>query len=274
MNERAPPAVIRQSWARLRVHTPARIALGRTGGGLPTPAYLEFQAAHARARDAVHAKLDVNAMLEKIAGRGWAALNVHSAAQSREEFLRRPDLGRALSGESKARLSEPMVAPDVVIVVGDGLSSIAVECNAMPVLERLWPALAEAGLQLASIVVAEQARVALADEIGAIVQAKLSVMMIGERPGLSAADSLGLYLTYDPRVGRVDSERNCISNIPAGGMRAQEAAAQAADLVGSMLAHRASGIALASRMGRLAGPGDRSRVVGGDQYSALPSRWI
>jgi ethanolamine ammonia-lyase small subunit len=252
VNERASPAVIRQSWARLRVYTPARIALGRAGGGLPTPAYLEFQAAHARARDAVHAKLDVNAMLEKIAARGWVALRVHSAAQSREEFLRRPDLGHALSDESKARLSGPMVAPDVVIVVGDGLSSIAVECNAVAVLEYLWPRLQGAGLRLAPIVVAEQARVALADEIGEITQAGVSVMMIGERPGLSAADSLGMYLTYAPRTGRVDSERNCISNIREGGMGAQEAAAQAAGLVRSMLAHRASGIALASRTGRLA----------------------
>jgi ethanolamine ammonia-lyase small subunit len=144
-----------------------------------------------------------------------------------------------------------MVAPDVVIVVGDGLSSIAVECNAVAVLEYLWPRLQAAGLQLAPIVVAEQARVALADEIGEIMQARVSVMMIGERPGLSAADSLGMYLTYDPRAGRVDSERNCISNIRAGGMGAQEAAAQAGDLVRSMLAHCASGIALASRTGRL-----------------------
>jgi ethanolamine ammonia-lyase small subunit len=251
VNERAPPSVIRQSWADLRALTPARIAIGRSGGGLPTPAWLEFQAAHARARDAVHAKLDVNAMLEKIAARGFAALNVHSAARSREEFLRRPDLGRALSAESRARLSEPMVAPDVLIVVGDGLSSVAVERNALSLLEHLWPRLRAAAVQLAPVVVAEEARVALADEIGEIVQAKLSVMMIGERPGLSAADSLGMYLTYDPRLGRVDSERNCISNIREGGMGAEEAAAQAADLIRSMLAHRASGILLASRTGRL-----------------------
>jgi ethanolamine ammonia-lyase small subunit len=145
-----------------------------------------------------------------------------------------------------------MVAPDAVIVVGDGLSSIAVERNAVAVLEYLWPRLRTAGLRLAPIVVAEQARVALADEIGEIVQARVSVMIIGERPGLSAADSLGMYLTYDPRAGRVDSERNCISNIREGGMRAEEAAAQAAGLVRAMLAHRASGIALASRTGRLA----------------------
>jgi ethanolamine ammonia-lyase small subunit len=254
VNERASPAVIRQSWVHLRTLTPARIAIGRAGGGVPTPAWLDFQAAHARARDAVHAKLDVIAMLEKITAQGLTACNVHSAAESREEFLRRPDLGRALSAESKARLSEPMVAPDVVIVVGDGLSSIAVERNAVSVLEYLCPQLRAAGLQLAPIILAEQARVALADAIGEIMQAKLSIMLIGERPGLSAADSLGMYLTYAPRIERVDSERNCISNIREGGMGAEEAAAQAADLVRSMLAHRASGILLASRVGRLAGP--------------------
>jgi len=252
LNGRGTRCVTRQSWAQLRALTPARIALGRAGAGLPTSAYLEFQAAHARARDAVHAKLDLNGMLENIAARGWPALNVHSAAQTREDFLRRPDLGRALSAESKARLSEPMVAPDVVIVIGDGLSSIAVERNAIHVLERLWPAIAATELQLAPIIVAEQARVALADEIGEILQARLSVMMIGERPGLSAADSLGIYLTYAPRLGRVDSERNCISNIREGGMSAAEAAAQTANLIRSMLTHGASGILLASRMGRLA----------------------
>ena len=250
MNERAPPSVIRQSWAQLRAFTPARIAIGRAGSGLPTGAYLEFQAAHARARDAVHARLDVDAMVEQISGHGWAALRVHSAAPSREEFLRRPDLGRALSAESKARLSEPMVSPDVVIVVGDGLSSIAVERNAISVLEHLWPSLRAQGLQLAPIIVAEQARVALADEIGELLQARLSVMLIGERPGLSAADSLGMYLTYAPRTGRLDSERNCISNIHREGMAAEHAAAGAFDLVQSMLRFTASGVALSVEKAR------------------------
>jgi ethanolamine ammonia-lyase small subunit len=249
----ASRSVIRASWARLRGHTPARIAIGRAGSGLPTAAHLEFQAAHARARDAVHARLDADAMLEKLIARGFAALHVRSAAGSREEFLRRPDLGRALSAQGKARVSEPMLAPDVVIVIGDGLSSVAVERNAMAVLDHLWPQLRASALALAPIIVAEQARVALADEIGELLQAKVSVIMIGERPGLSAADSLGMYLTYAPRVGRVDSERNCISNIRDGGMGAQQAAVQAADLIRSMLAHGASGILLASRADRLAG---------------------
>lgn len=249
---------VQASWAALRKHTPARIAIGRAGFGLPTQAYLDFQAAHARARDAVHARLDVDATLQKIAARGRPAISVASAAHSRQDYLRMPDLGRTLSAQGRARLSEPMVAPDVVIVIGDGLSSVAVERNAIAVLDPLWKRLADVGLRLAPIIVASQARVALADEIGELLAAKLSVMMIGERPGLSAADSLGMYLTFAPRRGRRDSERNCISNIHAAGMTAPDAAARAVDLIRSMLAHRASGVALAARISRkVDAPGDR-----------------
>jgi ethanolamine ammonia-lyase small subunit len=236
-----------ESWVALRRYTPARIAIGRVGFGLPAKAYLEFQAAHARARDAVHATLDVGVILDQIASSGWPVTSVRSAAENRQAFLRQPDLGRRLSAESEAQLSEPLVAPDAVIVVGDGLSSVAVERNAIPVLEILWKRLQDIGLRMAPIVVATQARVALADQIGELLQAKLSVMMIGERPGLSAADSLGMYLTYGPRVGRVDSERNCISNVHAQGMSAEDAAAQAIDLIHSMLAYHASGVALAMK---------------------------
>jgi ethanolamine ammonia-lyase small subunit len=241
----APP--VSASWAALRKHTPARIALGLAGFGLPTAAHLEFQAAHARARDAVHARLDVGALISAIASHGFEVISVASAAANRQAYLRMPDLGRTLAAESRSRLSQPMVAPDVVIVVGDGLSSIAVERNAVPVLAALGRRLADMGLRLAPIVVATGARVALADEIGELLQARLSVIMIGERPGLSAADSLGMYLTFEPRRGRMDSERNCISNIRAGGMRAAAAAERAFDLIRSMLAHRASGVLLASR---------------------------
>jgi ethanolamine ammonia-lyase small subunit len=232
----------------LRRLTPARIGLGRAGFGLPVKAHLAFQVAHARARDAVHAVLDVDALVAAIAACGWPVCKVRSATRDRQAFLRQPDLGRTLSDESRAALSVPMVAPDVVFVLGDGLSSLAVERNAIPVLKFLWPRLIALGLRLAPIVVATQARVALADDIGELMQARLSVMMIGERPGLSAADSLGLYLTYAPRVGRVDAERNCISNVRAQGLGAEAAAAQAFDLIKTMLAARASGVAL-SRTG-------------------------
>jgi ethanolamine ammonia-lyase small subunit len=229
----------------LRRHTPARIALGRAGSGLPTEAHLAFQAAHARARDAVHAALDARALAETIAGCGYPVTMVRSAAADRHTYLRFPDLGRTLSAESKAQLSEPLIAPDIVIVIGDGLSSVAVERNAVPVLQALWTRLLQRRYQIAPVIVALQARVALADQIGELLQAKLSVMMIGERPGLSAADSLGMYLTYAPRTGRLDSERNCISNIHANGTSANDAAAQAFHLVESILIHRASGVALA-----------------------------
>ncbi len=240
------------SWVSLRRHTPARIALGRTGSGLPVNAHLEFQAAHARARDAVHAVLDVEVLSQKI-NCGGPVLVVRSQAGDRQAFLRFPDRGRRLSPESRALLSEPLVAPDVAIVVGDGLSSVAVEHNAVPLLEIFCARLREIGLQVGPVVLATQARVALADEIGELMQAKVTVMLIGERPGLSAADSLGMYLTYDPRVGRVDSERNCISNIHARGVTAEQAGAQAVELIKAMLAHRAAGVEL-FRKRKLSGP--------------------
>jgi ethanolamine ammonia-lyase small subunit len=243
-NRPARPAIA-DSWVALRRHTPARIAIGRAGFGLPVHAYLDFQAAHARARDAVHAALNVDALSNSIAGCGLPFIVVQSAAPDRPAFLKRPDLGRMLAGESTARLSDPMVAPDVVIVVGDGLSSVAVERHVIPVLDALCRRLRENEMVLAPIVIATQARVALADQIGELLQARLSIIMLGERPGLSAADSLGMYLTYEPRVGRLDSERNCISNIHAEGMTAEDAAGQAFDLVHAMFAHRASGIPLA-----------------------------
>ncbi len=173
---------------------------------------------------------------------------MRSAAADRQTYLRFPDLGRTLSAESKAHLSEPALVPDIVIVIGDGLSSVAVERNAVPVLQNLWTRLQERRYQIAPVIVALQARVALADHIGELFQAKLSVMMIGERPGLSAADSLGMYLTYAPRPGRLDSERNCISNIHANGMFAGDAAAQALRLIEAMLTYRTSGVALGQHL--------------------------
>jgi ethanolamine ammonia-lyase small subunit len=236
------------SWVALRRHTPARIALGRAGFGVPTGAYLEFQAAHARARDAVHAHFDLDAMLQAIAMRGWHAIGVASAASDRQAFLRMPHLGRTLAAESRARLSQPLVAPDVAIIIGDGLSSVAVERHAAPVFELLCARLIGMELRFVPIVVAKEARVALADDIGELLQAKVAVMMLGERPGLSAADSLGMYLTFAPRRGRLDSERNCISNIHGLGMSARHAATRAVDLISKMLTHQASGVLLATRM--------------------------
>jgi len=241
----APPAKP-YTWAHLRRFTEARIALGHAGCGLPTAAHLAFQAAHAQARDAVHAALDTDALMAALAERGWPAVVVASAAPDRATYLTRPDLGRVLSQESERRLSEPATAPDVVLVVGDGLSGTAVRANALPVLDALVPRLHAAGRRTGPVVVATQARVALGDPVGEILQAKAAIVLIGERPGLSAADSLGLYLTWMPRRGRVDAERNCISNVRAGGLAPETAAEQAAALVEAMFAARASGIALKS----------------------------
>jgi ethanolamine ammonia-lyase small subunit len=234
------------NWFSLRNFTGARIALGRAGCGLPVKAHLEFQAAHARARDAVHAELHVEDVKNDIISCGWPVRTVQSAAPNRQVFLQRPDLGRLLSEESKAQLSAPMIAPDLVFILGDGLSSVAVERNACPILKILWPQLVRSGFRMAPVILAAQARVALADHIGELLQAKLSIMMIGERPGLSAADSLGLYLTYQPRVGRVDSERNCISNIHAKGMNATDAATQTLQLIKSIFSTGASGVRLSA----------------------------
>ncbi len=193
--------------ARLRAMTSARVALGRSGAGLPTAPLLAFQRDHALARDAVHATFEptrVAADLER-----WPVITVASQAGDRANYLRRPDLGRRLEAESAARL-----APgewDLAIVIGDGLSAPAVHAHAAPIASRLIERLPD--WRMAPIVLATLARVALGDEIGARLGARMVVVLIGERPGLSAADSLGAYLTWAPAVGRQDSERNCVSNV-------------------------------------------------------------
>jgi ethanolamine ammonia-lyase small subunit len=250
MTDRPARPATADGWIALRRHTPARIAIGRAGFGLPAQAYLDFLAAHARARDAVHAGLNVEALAQDIAHCGLASITVRSAAADRQIFLKRPDLGRRLAADSATLLSEPMVAPDVAIVIGDGLSSIAVERNAVAVLQPLCTKLRAGARVVGPIVIATQARVALADQVGELLQARVSIIMLGERPGLSAADSLGMYLTYAPRTGRVDSERNCISNIHSEGMAAEHAAVGAFDLVQSMLRFSASGVALSIKKAR------------------------
>jgi ethanolamine ammonia-lyase small subunit len=250
MTDRPARPATADGWIALRRHTPARIAIGRAGFGLPAQAYLDFQAAHARARDAVHAGLNVEALAQEIAACGLASITVRSAAADRQIFLKRPDLGRRLAADSATLLSEPMVAPDVAIVIGDGLSSIAVERNAVAALQPLCAKLRASERVVGPIVIATQARVALADQVGELLQARVSIIMLGERPGLSAADSLGMYLTYAPRTGRLDSERNCISNIHSEGMAAEHAAAGAFDLVQSMLRFSASGVALSVKKAR------------------------
>ena len=226
----------------LRRFTPARIALGRAGSGLPTEAHLQFSLDHAMARDAVHAALDFAALAAALERRGWRSLQVASAAADRDQYLRRPDFGRRLSPSSRAALATAP-ACDVVLVAADGLSAAAVAAHLLPLLDVLMPRLAGVG----PVVLAAQGRVALGDEIGELLRARLAILLIGERPGLSSPDSLGCYVTFQPRVGTMDSARHCISNIRAQGLAIPDAAEAIARLAADALALRATGLELERR---------------------------
>ncbi len=237
-----PPA---DPWVELRRHTPARIALGRSGTSLPTAEVLRFAAAHAQARDAVHVPLDGAALLAALDADGWTALQVSSRAATRGDYLRRPDLGRRLvppDADRVQRLASGSV--DLAVVLADGLSATAAQRHGLPLLRALRAALDGAALRWAPVVVATQARVALGDEIGALLNASVVLILIGERPGLSAPDSLGAYLTHAPEIGRVDAERNCVSNIRPDGLAPERAALRVAWLVNEALRRRVSGVAL------------------------------
>ncbi|RLK51557.1 ethanolamine ammonia-lyase light chain [Alkalispirillum mobile] len=231
------------AWVALQRHTEARIALGRAGESLPTRAHLDFQLAHARARDAVHRALDRNGVAQVLSPVVDRILHVSSAAGTREVFLRRPDLGRRLPEAAAARLRASAGSGcDLAIVLGDGLSARATEENGPALIRALLPLLK--GLRIGPLVLAEQARVALGDPVGEALGAGQVLVLLGERPGLSAADSLGAYLTHAPRPGRQDSERNCVSNIRPGGQPPEEAAHRLAYLVREAWRRGGTGVAL------------------------------
>ncbi len=224
------------AWTGLRELTAARIALGRAGHSLPTRELLAFQMAHARARDAVQHALDLQQ---------FSQFNrLHSAARDRVEYLRRPDLGRKLNADSAASIERGKW--DAVIVLADGLSATAVNRHARPVMDALMPLLD--GWRIAPVCIVEQARVAIADEIGEKIGAAMSLMLIGERPGLSSPDSLGAYLTWSPRVGRTDAERNCVSNIRPEGLVPALAASRIAALMHAARDRQLTGVDLSGRL--------------------------
>jgi ethanolamine ammonia-lyase small subunit len=228
-------------YAALRAATPARIGLGRSGDSLPTRAVLDFQLAHARARDAVHGALDAPALAQALAP--LPTVLAQSQVNERSIYLRRPDLGRRLDAPSRRALEVLRGAPDVVFVVADGLSAAAVQAQAAALIAACLPGLN--GLKIGPVVIATFARVALGDEIGALLGARICAVLIGERPGLSVADSLGVYLTYDPRPGRRDSERNCLSNIHGkGGLSIEQAAAKLVWLLREALNRGLTGVEL------------------------------
>ncbi|KIH81599.1 ethanolamine ammonia-lyase subunit EutC [Pseudomonas batumici] len=222
MNDMANDLDHDNPWLALRRLTPARIALGRSGTSLPTGAQLDFQFAHAQARDAVHLPFDHAGLSTQLAERGRASLLLHSAAEDRHSYLQRPDLGRKLNAASaqllKAHAAAHPGGVDLAIVVADGLSALAVHRHTLPFLARLEEQIQAEGWSLSPVILVEQGRVAVADEIGELLGAKMTVILIGERPGLSSPDSLGLYFTYNPKVGLTDAYRNCISNVRLEGM--------------------------------------------------------
>jgi ethanolamine ammonia-lyase small subunit len=243
-------------WHDLRRLTAARIALGRCGVSLPTAQWLRFSEAHAMARDAVHTPLDVPPLLAALRQAGWPALHVHSAAPDRATYLRRPDLGRRLDADSAAALDASTPLSDegpLAVVLADGLSPAAVAAHALPLLIALGPRLQAQGQAVGAVLVAEQARVALGDEIGQRLRAQAVLVLVGERPGLSSADSLGAYLTWAPRTGRSDAERNCVSNIRPAGLDAALAAHKIAWLLAGARRLGASGVALKDDSGMALG---------------------
>jgi len=200
---------------RLRDFTPARVEIGRVGHSLPTRELLDFQLAHAQARDAVHLALDVNSLVVELQQHDIKYITLASAAPDRSTYLRRPDLGRKLNQESRDRLMALKSNYDVAFVIADGLSALAAHRHAVPLLQCVLPKL---DWRVSPVGIVEQGRVGISDEIGELLGARLAVILLGERPGLGAPDSLGVYLTWQPRVGRTEAERNCISNIRAEGL--------------------------------------------------------
>lgn len=259
------PLVTTNPWSALRRYTDARIALGRAGVSLPTQAQLAFQLAHAQARDAVRLALDPTALRQALADLGHEAVALHSAAADRDSYLQRPDLGRRLSTESRALLmsrltatQQALVSPqaglldqavvervhDVAFVVADGLSALAICQHAVPFLQALLPRLLDEGWQVAPLALVSQGRVAVADEVGQLLRARMVVILIGERPGLSSPDSMGLYLTWMPRMGLSDANRNCISNVRPAGLPYDEALRKLHYLMTEARARAISGVAL------------------------------
>jgi ethanolamine ammonia-lyase small subunit len=262
-------SVIGNPWHTLRQFTAARIALGRAGVSQPTAPQLEFQLAHARARDAVHLALEAEALAHAFAAglpqAPLPALLLHSAAENRGIYLQRPDLGRRLDPASRAAVQALSGPPqgdhparpwDVAFVIADGLSALAVEQNALPFMQVLMRRLSTPSWRVAPLAIVSQGRVAVGDEVGELLGAQAVVVLIGERPGLSSPDSMGLYLTWQPRVGLTDASRNCISNVRPAGMTYEEAAHKLHYLLSEARRRGLSGVDLKDETGTAEGLAD------------------
>ena len=237
-------------WIALRRFTQARIALGRAGHAVPTQALLDFQLAHAQARDAVQLPWNIDAFAEQLRVLGEETLILQTPVSSRSEYLRRPDFGRVLTEESRIRLRNLKASGvDVALIVSNGLSSTAVERRGIALLQTILEGLRVRQFRIAPISLVANGRVALLDDIGSVLGARVSVIVIGERPGLSAADSLGIYLSYAPKKGNTDAERNCISNIhPPEGLSYESATKKLLYLIEESIRRGFSGVALKDEM--------------------------
>lgn len=236
---------MKDPWISLRAYTTARIALGRTGTSVPLEEVLRFRLAHAHARDAVHSLPDVEGLQQQVSALQVPVQVLHSSAADRQEYLQRPDKGRRLDAASAEALSTLAGnGNEVAVVIADGLSATAVNRHAVPLLEQLLPLIRGAGIPLAPICIVQQGRVAVGDEAGELLKAKAVLVLIGERPGLSSPDSLGIYLTFRPCIGLTDEARNCISNIRPEGLSYRAAAEKAFYLLRESLRLQLSGIHL------------------------------
>jgi ethanolamine ammonia-lyase small subunit len=238
-------------WHSLRQFTAARIALGSTGVAIPLKEILQFRLAHAHARDAVFSQLNEAALLQELMQFKPGCFSLHSHAKDRDEYLQQPNFGRQLNTASVSQLQNIYSACDIALIIADGLSATAVNNHAVPLLQLLIPLLQRSGFSLAPITIVQQARVAIGDEISSLLKAKFSIVFIGERPGLSSADSMGAYLTYKPAIGLTDESRNCISNIRPEGMEYKMAAEKIYYITTEAFRLQYSGVALKDNAGLL-----------------------
>jgi ethanolamine ammonia-lyase small subunit len=242
------------SWPGLRRATPARVGLRRTGAALTTADHLDFQLAHARARDAVYARLDTECIIAELGEIGFDSIRLRSAATDRFTYLRRPDLGRRLDGGSRQLLAErPRATTEVVFVIADGLSATAVNSHAVALLKAVSKHSGPEMTRVGPVAVVEGGRVAIGDEIGGLLEADLVAVLIGERPGLSAADSLGVYITWQPAPGTPDAARNCLSNIRPQGLPITEGAKALLRLLAGARHYRMTGVELSRRLSEYRG---------------------
>ncbi len=232
-------------WASLKQFTSARIALGKTGISIPVKESLRLKLAHAQAKDAVYTRMDKQALTDVLTNAQLPAVAVHSKADNRDVYLQRPDLGRKLNEKSVDLLKlNPESLPDIVIIIADGLSAAAINKQAAATAILLAKEVTAAGFSLAPVILAEQARVAIGDEIAELLNARLSIILIGERPGLTSFESMGAYITYQPRIGTTDERRNCISNIQEDGLSPIMAATTIVQLVKAAFAMQLTGVGL------------------------------